>query len=79
LVVGDSGRGFPEEAAADQLPESTKPGGMGLGLFIARTAAENHGARLEIGRSPLGGAEVRIVFPRTMENPAGGKKSTPKD
>jgi len=79
LVVGDSGRGFPEETTPGHLPESTKPGGTGLGLFIVRTAAENHGARLEIGRSPLGGAEVRIVFPRTMENPAGGKKSTPKD
>jgi PAS domain S-box-containing protein len=64
LVVGDSGRGFPEEATADQLPDSTKPGGTGLGLFIVRTAAENHGARLEIGRSPLGGAEVRIIFPK---------------
>lgn len=64
LVVGDSGPGWPAGTAPDQLPESTKPGGTGLGLFIVRTAAENHSARLETGVSPLGGAEVRLVFPK---------------
>jgi signal transduction histidine kinase len=29
-----------------------------------RTAAENHGGHLEIGHSPLGGAEVRMILPR---------------
>jgi len=29
-----------------------------------RTAAENHGGQLEIGRSPLGGAEARMILPR---------------
>jgi signal transduction histidine kinase len=29
-----------------------------------RTAAENHGGHLEIGRSPLGGAEVRMILPK---------------
>lgn len=77
LVVGDSGRGLPADAGVDGLPKSTKPGGTGLGLFIVRTAAENHGAKLEIGRSPLGGAEFRIVFPRLKRDK--DKKRTPKD
>jgi PAS domain S-box-containing protein len=77
LVVGDSGRGLPADADIDALPKSTKPGGTGLGLFIVRTAAENHGAKLEIGNSPLGGAEFRIVFPRLKRDK--GKKRTPKD
>lgn len=63
LVVGDSGPGFPENEAGTQLFQSTKPQGTGLGLFIARTAAENHGGTLEAGRSPLGGAELRFVLP----------------
>lgn len=62
LIVGDSGPGFPPGAASDQLPESNKRGGTGLGLIIVRTAAENNGARIETGVSPLGGAEVRIVL-----------------
>lgn len=77
LVVGDSGRGLPADADIDALPKSTKPGGTGLGLFIVRTAAENHGAKLEIGNSPLGGAEFRIVFPRLKRDK--DKKRTPKD
>jgi signal transduction histidine kinase len=43
---------------------------MGLGLFIAQTAATNHHGRLRIGRSSLlGGAEVVIELPK-------GQKST---
>jgi PAS domain S-box-containing protein len=64
LVVGDNGPGLPEGTTADRLPESTKPGGTGLGIFIVRTAAKNHGGHLEIGRSPLGGAEVRMILPK---------------
>ena len=63
LLVGDSGPGLPESGTEGPLAKSTKPNGSGLGLFIVRTAAENHGGRLETGRSPLGGAEFRMVFP----------------
>jgi signal transduction histidine kinase len=37
---------------------------MGLGLFLAQTAAANHHGDLLIGRSSqLGGAEVVIILP----------------
>lgn len=64
LVVGDSGPGFPGNEAGGKLFQSTKPHGSGLGLFIVRTAVENHGGRVVSGRSPLGGAEVAMVFPK---------------
>lgn len=64
LAVGDSGPGWPDDITPGQFPESTKPGGTGLGLFIVHTAAENHGARMEMSRSALGGAEVRLTFPK---------------
>ena len=63
LVVGDTGPGLPESVTEGPLAKSTKPKGSGLGLFIVRTAAENHGGKVETARSPLGGAEVRMVFP----------------
>lgn len=63
LVVGDSGPGLPEGIAEGPILKSTKPNGSGLGLFIVRTAAENHGGRLVSGRSTLGGAKVAMVFP----------------
>jgi signal transduction histidine kinase len=41
----------------------TKRCGTGLGLFIVQSVAENHRAKLEVGRSELGGTELRLVFP----------------
>jgi nitrogen fixation/metabolism regulation signal transduction histidine kinase len=64
LAVGDSGPGWTHDITPGHFPESTKPGGTGLGLFIVHTAAENHGARLEMSRSALGGAEVHLTFPK---------------
>lgn len=63
VVVGDSGPGLPREVV-DRMPlHTTKPHGSGLGLFLVGAVAENHAGRLEVGRSSLGGAEVRIVLP----------------
>ena len=62
IAVGDNGPGLDEKILADTPLNTTKPGGTGLGLFIVQAAAENHDAKLEIGRSELGGAEVRLVF-----------------
>ena len=63
IVVGDSGPGM-SDAQISSLPfETTKPDGTGLGLYLVRTCAENHGGRMTVGRSPLGGAEVRLELP----------------
>jgi PAS domain S-box-containing protein len=68
IVVADSGPGFPPDYRNDsswELLRSTKSTGMGLGLFLAQTAATNHHGQLHIGRSAgLGGAEVVIDLPR---------------
>jgi C4-dicarboxylate-specific signal transduction histidine kinase len=63
LVVGDSGPGWSGGTIEETLLQSSKPGGSGLGLYIVQTTMENHSGQLEIGRSPLGGAEFRMVFP----------------
>lgn len=65
LVIGDSGPGW-SGAEDHQLPlTTTKKGGTGIGLYVVRTAMENHRGEIAFGRSPLGGAEVRLKFPRT--------------
>lgn len=64
IVVGDSGPGWPGGDIDDQLLTSSKPAGTGVGLFVVRTAVENHGGSITVGRSPLGGAEFRIQLPR---------------
>jgi PAS domain S-box-containing protein len=68
IAVSDSGPGFAADdsgGASWELLKSTKAAGMGIGLFLAQTAAANHGGRLRIGRSSrLGGAEAVIELPR---------------
>jgi len=65
LVVADDGPGFaPEPVDLDRLlMASTKRQGTGIGLYVVRCAMENHKGKLEVGRSSLGGAEVRLRFP----------------
>jgi len=64
IAVADSGPGLAETEAKELLLKSTKPEGSGMGLYLVHTTMENHGGRLEIGPSPLGGAEFHMVFPR---------------
>lgn len=65
LDVDDAGPGVPE-ADRDVVFEpfrTTRAGGTGLGLALAREAVEQHGGRIELHRSPAGGARFRIVLP----------------
>ena len=39
-------------------------GGLGLGVFIATTLIERTGGKVNFGRSTMGGAQIRIVWPR---------------
>ena len=39
-------------------------GGLGLGVFIATTLIERTGGKVHFGRSSMGGAQIRIVWPR---------------
>ena len=67
LAVEDAGPGFSaEQQLISELPlESTKPEGMGMGLYLIRTVVENHRGRISFGRSPsLGGAKVEVTLPR---------------
>lgn len=64
IVIGDSGPGL-DNSLLDNIPlHTTKPEGSGVGLFIVATTIENHGGSLNVSRSPLGGAEFRLSFPR---------------
>jgi len=65
LQVADNGPGFMG-INLEQLPlQTTKRQGSGLGLYVVRTAVENHGGSMSIGRSEkLGGAEITLIFPK---------------
>ncbi|MFT5339671.1 MAG: C4-dicarboxylate-specific signal transduction histidine kinase [Cyanobium sp.] len=63
LSVADNGPGFQAPQTALAPLETSKANGSGLGLFVVQTTMENHRGSLAIGRSTLGGAEVRLIFP----------------
>ncbi len=65
LEVADDGPGFPQGPVDldGLLMASSKSEGLGIGLYVVRCAVDNHHGSLEIGRSDLGGASVRLRFP----------------
>ncbi len=60
LTVEDGGPGLPNGDVVSR--GASTAGSSGLGLDIARRAALASGGRLEVGRSALGGALVRVVL-----------------
>jgi two-component system sensor histidine kinase PrrB len=67
LTVDDDGPGIPE-ADRRRIFEpfarlaATNGDGSGLGLALVEQQARHHGARIEVGDSPLGGARFSVQF-----------------
>ena len=66
IDIDDNGPGMDASNLNTMPLISTKPEGSGLGLFIARTTAENHGGQLELSPGALGGLHARISLPKTQ-------------
>jgi signal transduction histidine kinase len=65
VALRDSGPGIPTEA----LPRvydtdfSTKEGGSGIGLNVARALVELHGGEIRVESAPGRGTDVRVLVP----------------
>lgn len=74
IIITDDGMGFPAHII-DRIGEpyttsretDSHGGGLGLGLFIAKTLLERSGAMLEFRNNPDSalGAEIKILWPRS--------------
>lgn len=66
LAVEDDGPGFEADTAQRLLGRGVRGdeqvAGHGIGLAVVREIAEAYGARIELGRSALGGARVALTF-----------------
>jgi signal transduction histidine kinase len=64
LEIGDDGPGMEAEATARALDPfvTGKPGGLGLGLPLAKAALERQGGTLVLASRPGGGTTVTLTF-----------------
>lgn len=83
ILISDDGPGYAPDVLAHigepYMSRRTKPekaGGLGLGMFIAKTLLERSGARLDFFNGPgeRSGANVRIEWPRARMEAAKGRK-----
>ena len=74
-AIHDDGPGIPEELREKvltpffrlQTDRGRKTGGVGLGLAIVSRIMDQHGGRIAIDSSPLGGAVVTTIWPRRAD------------
>lgn len=72
IEISDNGPGIPETELANaqeafyriEPSRSRETGGSGLGLTLARAAAQAHGGSLELSNRAEGGLLVRILLPK---------------
>lgn len=66
ISVGDNAGGVPSGEVERLLEpfQTTKEGGLGMGLPIVQSIAEQHGGRLRIDNQPGRGLTVHLVLPR---------------
>ncbi|MFR9797473.1 sensor histidine kinase [Streptomyces sp. MS06] len=75
VLVSDAGPGIPDPAAAMARGRgSGSDGSTGLGLDIVRRLAEATGGDVRLGRSVLGGTEVRIWIQLDGRERASGRR-----
>lgn len=69
LAVADTGVGIPPDVAPRiwDIHFSTRRGGTGLGLYVARMMIEEHGGSIDLERTAPSGTSFRVELPLPVE------------
>jgi signal transduction histidine kinase len=69
VAFRDSGPGIPPEVLENiyNMHFTTKAGGTGIGLYVARAVAEAHGGEIRVESSSGGGTCLGIYLPSSVE------------
>ncbi len=80
IEVADNGCGVPDEKRDEIFVPffTTKAGGSGIGLSLARQIALSHGGRLELRPNQGGGSVFALVLPRDLASLAASKQMRPQ-
>lgn len=73
LTVSDDGCGMTPEFIQNQLfrPfQTTKPQGLGIGMFQSRMIVDAHGGRIQVASQPGRGTTFEVSFPAAVAKPA---------
>jgi signal transduction histidine kinase len=73
ITVRDNGPGIPQEVLDSiyDMHFTTKSGGTGVGLYVARSVMQAHGGSIDVSAVPDGGTSFTLKFPL----PPGGSVS----
>lgn len=69
LEILDNGAGLPALSDSRRVFDmgfTTKPGGSGLGLAVARSVVQGLGGSIELAPRAEGGAVLRVIFPAPL-------------
>lgn len=80
VQVTDQGAGIPQEVR-DRIASpyfTTKPGGTGIGLHLARKAVESHGGDIRFDSAEAGGTTVTLRLPARDLNGGGDGQDPPR-
>ncbi len=69
ISIADNGPGIATDISTRVFEPffTTKSHGTGLGMAITRRIVEAHGGSISVGKSEMGGAEIFVVLPITVE------------
>jgi signal transduction histidine kinase len=77
LIVDDNGPGIPPDFYDEvfNLRKTTKPNGMGVGLWLCEQLCRNRGYSISFNSAPNEGTEFKVSFPANSANAGSTERS----